>query len=326
MQQISVLPQFAHQKMVQRDLPITTREEVSASDDVVIRFGRCCVLPRARQLLVDGRPAALGGRAFDLLLALIRERGSLLTKNEIMSRVWPNTVVAEENLKVQMATLRKVLNEDQNAIKTVHGRGYVFTGEVTTTSVDPNAFARPSQGSTPLPLEPSLPTASSAWRSPRGQWTVGSRIIAPNDAAQPTVVVIDDDPYVREALRGLLRTVGLRVELFASVQEFLDSAPRDLPGCLVLDVRLPGRSGLDFQEELAKANLRVPIIFISGHADVPMSVRAMKGGAVEFLTKPVRDQDLLDAIQQAITQDRARRDDKRAVAKPVHLVPHADAA
>jgi len=259
-------------------------------------------------------------------LALIRERGSLLTKNEILSRVWPNTVVAEENLKVQMATLRKVLNEDQNAIKTVHGRGYVFTGEVTTTSVDPNAFARPSQGSTPLPLEPSLPTASSAWRSPRGQWTVGSRIIAPNDAAQPTVVVIDDDPYVREALRGLLRTVGLRVELFASVQEFLDSAPRDLPGCLVLDVRLPGRSGLDFQEELAKANLRVPIIFISGHADVPMSVRAMKGGAVEFLTKPVRDQDLLDAIQQAITQDRARRDDKRAVAKPVHLVPHADAA
>jgi FixJ family two-component response regulator len=131
---------------------------------------------------------------------------------------------------------------------------------------------------------------------------------------------------VREALRGLLRTVGLRVELFASVQKFLDSAPQDLPGCLVLDVRLPGRSGLDFQEELARANLRVPIIFISGHADVPMSVRAMKGGAVEFLTKPVRDQDLLDAIQQAIAQDRARRDDERAVAKPVQLVRHPDAA
>jgi FixJ family two-component response regulator len=121
-----------------------------------------------------------------------------------------------------------------------------------------------------------------------------------DDNAQPIVVVIDDDPDVRDALRGLLRTVGLRLESFASVQEFLDSAPRDLPRCLVLDVRLPGRSGLDFQEELAKANLHVPIIFISGHADVPMSVRAMKGGAIEFLTKPVRDQDLLDAIQLAI--------------------------
>jgi FixJ family two-component response regulator/DNA-binding winged helix-turn-helix (wHTH) protein len=325
MQQLSVLSQFAHRKMLHQDSPITAREKVSASDDAVIRFGRCCVLPRARQLLVDGHPVELGGRAFDLLMALIRERGSLLTKNEIMSRVWPNTVVAEENLKVQMATLRKVLNEDQGAIKTVHGRGYVFTGEVTTTSVEPSAFVRPSQGSMPLPLEP-LPTASSAWSSPRGQWTAGSRKIAPNDAAQPTVVVIDDDPDVREALRGLLRTVGLRVELFASVQEFLDSALQDLPGCLVLDVRLPGRSGLDFQEELARANLRVPIIFISGHADVPMSVRAMKGGAVEFLTKPVREQDLLDAIQKAIAQDRARRDDERAVAKPMYLVQHVDAA
>jgi FixJ family two-component response regulator/DNA-binding winged helix-turn-helix (wHTH) protein len=325
MQQLSVPQQCRLQKMLHWDSPIARLEEVSASDSAVLRFGRCCVLPRTRQLLVDGHPVELGGRAFDLLMALISERGSLLTKNEIMSRVWPNTVVAEENLKVQMATLRKVLNEDQNAIKTVHGRGYVFTGEVTTSSVEPNALARPSHESTPLPLEP-LPTASSAGSSPHGQWTAGSRKIAPNGAAQPTVVVIDDDPDVREALRGLLRTVGLRVELFASVQEFLDSSPQDLPGCLVLDVRLPGQSGLDFQQELATANLYVPIIFISGHADVPMSVRAMKGGAVEFLTKPVRDQDLLDAIQQAIAQDSARRNDERAVTKPTHLVQHAHAA
>jgi len=308
-QQLLAGPQFAHEKMLHWDPPSRTRQDVSPADNAaVIGFGRCCVLRRARQLLVDGHPVELGGRAFDLLMALISERGTLLTKNEIMSRVWPNRVVAEENLKVQMAALRKVLNEDQNAIKTVHGRGYVFTGEVTTASVEPNAFAPPSQGSTPLPLE-HLPTASSGLSSPRGQWIAGSRKIAPNDWAQPTVVVIDDDPDVREALRGLLRTVGLRVELFASVQEFLDSAPQDPPGCLVLDVRLPGRSGLEFQEELATANLRVPIIFISGHADVPMSVRAMKGGAVEFLTKPVRDQELLDAIQQAIAQDRTRRDE-----------------
>ena len=131
--------------------------------------------------------------------------------------------------------------------------------------------------------------------------------------ARPIVVVIDDDQEIREALQGLLRSVGLRVELFGSVQEFLDSAHADVPGCLVLDVRLPGRSGLDFHEDLVKANIHLPVIFISGHADVPMSVRAMKAGAVEFLTKPVRHQDLLDAIQRAIERDRARRDEEEVV-------------
>jgi FixJ family two-component response regulator len=119
---------------------------------------------------------------------------------------------------------------------------------------------------------------------------MASRITVPDDEPQSTVVVIDDDREIREALEGLLRSVGLRVELFASVQEFLDSARPDFPGCLVLDVRLPGRSGLDFQGELAMANMHLPVIFINGHADVPMSVRALKAGAVEFLTKPVRDQ------------------------------------
>jgi FixJ family two-component response regulator len=137
----------------------------------------------------------------------------------------------------------------------------------------------------------------------------------PNDEAQPTVVVIDDDRDIREAFQGVIRSVGLRVELFASVQEFLGSDRPDSPGCLVLDVRLPGRSGLDFHDDLAKANVHLPVIFISGYADVPMSVRAMKAGAVEFLTKPVRHQDLLDAIQLAIERDRARRDDERAVAE-----------
>jgi FixJ family two-component response regulator len=119
--------------------------------------------------------------------------------------------------------------------------------------------------------------------------------------------VIDDDQEIREAIRSLLRSVGLRVELFASVREFLDTGSPNAPGCLVLDVRLPGRSGLDFQDDLTKANVRLPIIFISGYADVPMSVRAMKAGAVEFLTKPVRHQDLLDAIELAIERDRAGR-------------------
>ena len=136
---------------------------------------------------------------------------------------------------------------------------------------------------------------------------------ASDDEARPTVVVIDDDQDIREALQGLLRSVGLRVELFASVPEFLDGTRPDRPGCLVLDVRLPGRSGLDFHDDLVKAKVHLPVIFISGHADVPMSVRAMKSGAVEFLTKPVRHQDLLDAIQRAIGHDRARRDEEQIV-------------
>jgi FixJ family two-component response regulator len=138
-------------------------------------------------------------------------------------------------------------------------------------------------------------------------------MIVPSDDANATVVVIDDDPEVREALQGLLQTVGLRAELFASVTDFLDSARPDLPGCLVLDVRLPGRSGLEFQNDLAKAQVHLPIIFVTGYGDVPMSVRAMKAGAVEFLTKPIRPQELLDAIHRAIEQDRARRDREQVI-------------
>ena len=123
----------------------------------------------------------------------------------------------------------------------------------------------------------------------------------------PIVFVVDDDSPVREALRSLLRSVGLEVETFSSAQEFLRAERPDAPGCLVLDVRLPGLSGLDLQRELAGADIHIPIIFITGHGDIPMTVRAMKAGAVEFLTKPFRDQDLLDAISQAIERDRQRR-------------------
>src|SRR5690242_7312797 len=133
--------------------------------------------------------------------------------------------------------------------------------------------------------------------------------------ASPTIVVIDDDPAIRESLGGLLRSVGLQTKLLASVSEFLKSGRPDGPTCLVLDVRLPGRSGLDFQRELAAANIHLPIVFITGHGDIPMSVQAMKGGAIEFLTKPFRDQDLLDAIQVGLAQDRAGREEERALAE-----------
>lgn len=121
------------------------------------------------------------------------------------------------------------------------------------------------------------------------------------------VFVIDDDESIREALHSLIRSVGLSVATFASAQEFLQSPRPDVPACLILDVRMPGLSGLDLQRDLAEANIHIPIIFITGHGDIPMSVRAMKAGAVEFLTKPFRDQDLLDAIQQALERDRRAR-------------------
>jgi FixJ family two-component response regulator len=124
-------------------------------------------------------------------------------------------------------------------------------------------------------------------------------------AAAPMVFVIDDDAAVRASIQGLLKSVGLRFESFGTAQEFLSSKRPDGPSCLVLDVRLPGINGLDFQRELANTGVQIPIIFITGHGDIPMTVRAMKSGAVEFLTKPFRDQDLLDAINQALDRDRA---------------------
>jgi FixJ family two-component response regulator len=132
--------------------------------------------------------------------------------------------------------------------------------------------------------------------------------------ATSTILVIDDDTDLRNSLGRLLRSVGLNARLFASVSDFLKSEPTEGPSCLVLDVRLPGQSGLEFQRELAAAGRDVPIIFITGHGDIPMSVQAMKGGAIEFLTKPIRDQELLDAIQLGLTRDRIRRENESALA------------
>jgi len=126
-------------------------------------------------------------------------------------------------------------------------------------------------------------------------------------ADTPTVSIVDDDELVRASIQGMLKSVGLRSEAFATPQEFLRSRQSDGPSCLILDVQLPGLSGLDFQKALADAGFQIPIIFITGYGDIPMSVKAMKSGAVEFLTKPFREQDLLDAIQQALDRDRARR-------------------
>jgi FixJ family two-component response regulator len=132
--------------------------------------------------------------------------------------------------------------------------------------------------------------------------------------ANSTVLVVDDDPDLRASVGRLLRSLGLDAQLFASISDFLKSDPPDGPTCLVLDVRLPGQSSLDLQRELAAANRELPIIFITGHGDIPMWVQAMKGGAIEFLTKPFRDQELLDAIQLGLSRDRARRENEKALA------------
>jgi FixJ family two-component response regulator len=131
---------------------------------------------------------------------------------------------------------------------------------------------------------------------------------------EPLVFIVEDDPSMQRALGNLFQSVGLEIEVFGSASDMLKSKLPDVASCLVLDVRLPGLSGLDFQTELAKANIHIPIIFMSGHGDIPMSVRAMKGGAVDFLTKPFRDQDMLDAVVKAIERDRTRREADKIVA------------
>jgi FixJ family two-component response regulator len=130
----------------------------------------------------------------------------------------------------------------------------------------------------------------------------------------PSVLIVDDDPEFRDSVGRLLRTVGLHTQEFSSVSDFLKAEPSNGPTCLVLDVRMPGRSGLELQRDLATANRQVPIIFITAHADIPMTVQAMKGGAIEFLTKPFRDQDLIEAVESGLARDRARRESNRALA------------
>jgi FixJ family two-component response regulator len=159
----------------------------------------------------------------------------------------------------------------------------------------------------------------SCWRiAPRIKANVAKKALAfmpgPEMAdATPSVSIIDDDPEFRDSVGRLLRTVGLQTQQFSCVSDFFKAKPSDGPTCLVLDIRMPGRSGLELQRDLAAANRQVPIIFITAHADVPMTVQAMKGGAIEFLTKPFRDQDLLDAVEAGLARDRARLESERAL-------------
>ena len=203
------------------------------TSDKVIRFGRFSVVPQARQLLIDGQPIQLGSRAFDLLMVLIRAPGALITKAEMISRVWPDRVVEESNLKMQMSALRRVLNADRDVIKTIHGRGYVFTSKVTTASSEPDALAPSNFEPILSQLGTPLPTTVYNRISTHRQSATGSGTIAPNEKAHPVIVVIDDDPDRRAALKGFLGAVGLCVESFSSTRELLDNSPADISpsGC-----------------------------------------------------------------------------------------------
>lgn len=247
--------------------------EAAGEDSIV--FGRFRAIPQSRQLLLDGTPQEIGGRAFDLLMVLLRSNGAIVSKDEILNAVWPSMVVEECNLRFQVKSLRRALGPDGDMIKTVVRRGYMLIKE-----------DRPGGGAG---LEEALQ------HSPRKLPPAPTARSGP-----PLVAVIEDDESVRRALSSLLRSVGLRVGAYESVQSFQDRGENESPDCLILDVCLPGRNGLDFQADLLRSGGLCPIIFISGQADIQMSVRAMKAGAVEFLTKPVRHQDLLDAVEDAV--------------------------
>jgi len=244
--------------------------------DIVFRFGGFAVAPTARYLCLDEKPVVVGSRAFDLLLALMAGRGTVLSKRELLERVWPDTVVEENCLRVHVAALRKALGHYSSAIRTVPGRGYVWTAtiEVTTLEDAKAVSALPGAGAVMTPCKtPALK-----------QWAA----------------VIDDDRGVREAVCSLIESVGMAARPFASIGDFLEHSESTEPACFVLDVRLPGRSGLDFLDDLMAQQVKIPTICISGYADVPMSVRAMKAGAREFLLKPLRHQDLIEAIQRLV--------------------------
>jgi DNA-binding response OmpR family regulator len=250
------------------------KEPARDPGDDAIRFGRFCAVPHSRQLLMDGRPCEIGGRAFDLLMVLLRSNGGIVSKEDIFDQVWPSMVVEECNLRFQIGSLRRALGDYGDMIKTIVRRGYMLVRDDSALEA-----ASPAVAETPTSNMDLVPTLG---------------------AGKPYVVLIDDDDGVRQAISGLLRSVGHSVVSFPSVKAYEESASLHRADCLILDVCLPGRTGLDFQAELVKSGLRQRIIFISGQADIEMSVRAMKAGAVEFLTKPVRHQALLSAVDQAI--------------------------
>ncbi len=198
-------------------------------------------------------------------------------------------------------------------LQILSGASAVASATVSSRRIDGRRISRPEAAKTGALASPRSSSATPCYNPQSFLERMPTMRTAP--ITKPTVFIVDDDPGIRESISSLVRSVGFQPKLMASVDEFLQSGPLEGPSCLVLDVRLPGRSGLDLQRELADRRVLLPIVFITGHGDIPMSVQAMKGGAIEFLTKPFRDQDLLDAIQLGLTRDRARLDAESSMAE-----------
>lgn len=248
----------------------------SDRDGKVWQFRNYTLCPRSRELLLDGKAVPLGGRAFDILLALASRAGEVVSKEDLMAAVWPTTCVEESNLRVQMSNLREMLGIDGNIIRTVSGRGYVFAADIATREgLDPSGYGAQAD-----------------------QLGGGSHDDRPGTA----VVLIDDDDEVRAGIEGLFSSVGLAVVGFRSPLEFQEKRHAVRPTCFVLDVMMPGQTGLEFMDSLVDSACETPVIFISGHADVRASVRAMKAGALDFFTKPLDHELLVIAVREAVSR------------------------
>jgi len=246
------------------------------------RFGPFTVLPEERQLLRSGRPVRLSGHPFDILIALCRHPGEAVSKDSLAA-LW-GEAEQEGNLRLHMTALRKALDDGHAGhryIAHIPLRGYALVTPVTAVQeVTHSGFEE-----------------STAVRKAHETAT----------GADSIVHIIDDDSSVRDSLDSLLRSVGIQTHAYGDATTFLSAHRPDVPSCIVLDIRMPGMSGLDFQAQLKQHHIQMPIVFMTGFGDIAMSVKAMKAGAVDFLTKPFRDQDMLDAIARAIEMDRVRR-------------------
>lgn len=239
----------------------------------MIQVGDTWISLERREAFREGTPLRLGCRAFDLLEVLMATPNRLVTKDELINAIWPQTVVEENNLQVQVSALRKILNLDRNQLETVPRRGYRLN------------LARPSNNGAPPPVE-----NGAAYATPHN--SVGE--------PQANVYVVDDEFAVRTALLRQLRSANITATGYESAAEFLATCALDEPGCLLLDMKLSEGSGFDLQDELVRRKAPMPILFMSGFGTVDVSVRAMKAGAEGFLTKPLNEQRLFAAIRQAM--------------------------
>jgi FixJ family two-component response regulator/DNA-binding winged helix-turn-helix (wHTH) protein len=252
----------------------------------MIRLGDVRVSIKRREVFRHDQPVRLGSRAFDLLECLLAAPQRLLTKNELIEAVWPDTVVEENNLHVQISSLRKQLALDRDLLETVAGRGYRLN----------------------------LPVAQIASAKDHPTTVANADDRSPNWRALATVHIVDDESTVRNGLVRQLRSAGFSALAYASAEAYLSTCSFEDPGCLLLDVRLSQSSGLDLQAELAQRGIKVPIVFMTGFGTIDLSVRAMKAGAVGFITKPFDESALFDSLQEALEtahrlHAQARRED-----------------